>query len=134
MANPFTGSPATSLLQSGQQNELPQTNIDQINPFIQDFGERYCLENRFLPTTTPSWHALDVRGNSQLYQSQVDNYGLINIKVIYARKTSNGAPVYANIFCDGIEYVIQVNQVVRVPSCVLNVIQNSSSYGAVVVP
>jgi hypothetical protein len=130
----FTGSPATSLLKSGQQNEIPVTNRDQINPLIMDFGEEYCLENRFLPTTTPSYHPIDVRGSSSLYQQQVNRFGLINIKITYARISGHGAPAYAHIICDGVEYVIQVNQVVQVPACVLNVIQNSSSYGAIVVP
>lgn len=131
--NPATGNPATSVNPGGTDTTIPVTFADHVVPTIVDFGEEYIPEYRWNATVQPTYHALDVRGPSALYTQQKNNYGLVNMKITYARLTGTGGPAFARIICDGVEYVIQVGQVVQVPKCVYDVTNASSDYGAILV-
>lgn len=126
--------PARSLLQGGNQNEIPVTFKDNYANFTMDFGRDYCLENRVLSTVTPSYHALDIRGSSTAYTNQRRHFGEVNMTITFSRSTSYGGPTYEHIFYDGVEYVIQVGISVAVPRCVFDTINSSDSVSAVLTP
>jgi len=106
---------------------------DHVVPTIVDFGPEFIPEYRWNATITPTYHALDVRGMSSKYTEQVQRFGLVNMKITYYRGSGTGGPAFARIICDGVEYVIQVGQVVQVPKCVFDVMNTTSDMGGILV-
>lgn len=113
------------------RDTLPVTYTTSSVTTIVQYGRRYCTEELTRTVATPSYANLDIRGPSASYLDQVNRYGLVNMKITQSPQVGRLAPSYLDVVIDGLQYKIQLNQVVNVPKIVYDVI-NASERGKAV--